>query len=136
MPQIMNYSTINNHLIGIPWRYISILVNPFYVTISFYTPWKHQKTIGFWCFRVYRKRPEASNGLTKQCVFVMFYMCIEWIVTKKLSQCQRVCCSKQVRYFQVLKNFSSVPSRSEETFKLFLTHCKATWQDFATSLFQ
>ena len=27
-----------------------ILVNPFYATISFYTPWKHQKTKGFLMF--------------------------------------------------------------------------------------
>ena len=45
-------------------------INPFYATISFYIPWKRQKTRRSDVFRVYRKRPVAWNTLTN---FSSFY---------------------------------------------------------------
>ena len=37
--------------------------------VSFYPPWKHQKTRVFYVFRQYGKRPLAWNGLIKSMIF-------------------------------------------------------------------
>ena len=40
-----------------------VLFNSFHATVSFYTPWKYQKTRSF--LREYRKEPVAWNELIK-----------------------------------------------------------------------
>ena len=50
---------------GLSWC-VKLMINPFYATVSFYTPWKHQKIRGFLMFSggIYRKGAVAWNGLS------------------------------------------------------------------------
>ena len=47
-----------------------LILTHFMSLVSFYTPWKHQKTRVFWCFREVQNRPVTWNGLMYLLLFV------------------------------------------------------------------